>query len=122
MTDDLLAIGAFAARSRLSPKALRLYDRLGLLAPAYVDETTGYRYYRADQVERARTVALLRRLDMPLTRIAEVVAAGEGTGLRRGRGRGVGPSAGRGRAPARRQRSSGGHGVPRGSWYGAARR
>ncbi|MET8950627.1 MerR family transcriptional regulator [Streptomyces sp. NPDC004393] len=82
MTDDLLAIGAFAARSRLSPKALRLYDRLGLLAPAYVDETTGYRYYRADQVERARTVALLRRLDMPLTRIAEVVAAGESDGVR----------------------------------------
>ncbi|MGW1158812.1 MerR family transcriptional regulator [Streptomyces sp. NPDC002519] len=82
MTDDLLTIGVFAARSRLSPKALRLYDRLGLLAPAYVDETSGYRYYRADQVERARTVALLRRLDMPLARIAEVVAAGESDGVR----------------------------------------
>ncbi len=30
--DGLLTIGAFAARARLSPKALRLYDRLGLLA------------------------------------------------------------------------------------------
>ncbi len=69
----LLSIGAFAARARLSPKALRLYDRTGLLAPAHVDEANGYRYYRADQVERARTVALLRRLDMPLARIAEVV-------------------------------------------------
>ncbi|MFD5628572.1 MerR family transcriptional regulator [Streptomyces sp. NPDC127072] len=75
MDQDLLTIGAFAARSRLSPKALRLYDRLGLLAPAYVDEVSGYRYYRADQAERARTVALLRQLDMPLARIAEVVAA-----------------------------------------------
>jgi PPM family protein phosphatase len=27
----LLTIGAFAAASRLSPKALRLYDELGLL-------------------------------------------------------------------------------------------
>lgn len=72
---ELLTIGAFAARSRLSPKALRLYDRLGLLAPAYVDETSGYRYYRATQVERARLVALLRQLDMPLARVAEVVAA-----------------------------------------------
>ncbi|MCX5090939.1 MerR family transcriptional regulator [Streptomyces sp. NBC_00365] len=70
---ELLTIGAFAARARLSPKALRLYDRLGLLAPAHVDEVSGYRYYRADQVERARLVALLRQLDMPLTRIAEVV-------------------------------------------------
>ncbi|MFF1958030.1 MerR family transcriptional regulator [Streptomyces sp. NPDC058220] len=71
---ELLTIGAFAARSRLSPKALRLYDRLGLLAPAQVDAVTGYRWYREDQVERARLVALLRQLDMPLARIAEVVA------------------------------------------------
>ncbi|MFG3659369.1 MerR family transcriptional regulator [Streptomyces sp. NPDC047706] len=74
--EELLTIGAFAARARLSAKALRLYDRLGLLAPAYVDEATGYRHYRADQVERARLVALLRQLDMPLARIAEVVDAG----------------------------------------------
>jgi DNA-binding transcriptional MerR regulator len=75
---DLLTIGAFAARARLSAKALRLYDRLGLLSPAHVDEATGYRYYRADQVEQARLVAMLRQLDMPLARIAEVVAAGDG--------------------------------------------
>jgi DNA-binding transcriptional MerR regulator len=75
---ELLTIGAFAARARLSAKALRLYDRLGLLAPAHVDEATGYRYYRAGQVERARLVAMLRQLDMPLARIAEVVAAGDG--------------------------------------------
>lgn len=74
--DDLLTIGAFAARARLSAKALRLYDRLGLLCPAHVDEVSGYRYYRADQVERARLVALLRQLDMPLARIASVVEAG----------------------------------------------
>ncbi|WP_255950386.1 MerR family transcriptional regulator [Streptomyces odontomachi] len=69
----LLTIGAFAARARLSPKALRLYARTGLLAPVHVDELSGYRYYHADQVERARTVALLRRLDMPLAGIAEVL-------------------------------------------------
>ncbi|MEU0336555.1 MerR family transcriptional regulator [Streptomyces sp. NPDC006193] len=74
--EELLSIGAFAARARLSAKALRLYDRLGLLAPARVDEVSGYRYYRAGQVERARLVALLRRLDMPLARIAEVLEAG----------------------------------------------
>ncbi|MFJ2771994.1 MerR family transcriptional regulator [Streptomyces sp. NPDC087300] len=74
--DDLLSIGTFAARARLSPKALRLYDRLGLLPPAHVDEANGYRYYRAGQIEAARTVALLRRLDMPLADIAEVVGSG----------------------------------------------
>ncbi|MFD8911295.1 MerR family transcriptional regulator [Streptomyces sp. NPDC059575] len=73
--DELLTIGAFAARSRLSPKALRLYDRRGLLAPARVDEVTGYRYYRAGQIERARLVALLRQLDMPLAEVARVLEA-----------------------------------------------
>ncbi|MGW0970610.1 MerR family transcriptional regulator [Streptomyces sp. NPDC002516] len=72
---DLLTIGAFASRARLSAKALRLYDRLGLLTPAHVDEVSGYRYYRAEQTERARLVALLRQLDMPLARIADVVEA-----------------------------------------------
>jgi DNA-binding transcriptional MerR regulator len=73
--DELLTIGAFAARARLSAKALRLYDRMGLLVPDHVDEATGYRYYRAGQTERARLVALLRQLDMPLARVAEVVRA-----------------------------------------------
>jgi PPM family protein phosphatase len=33
---DLMGIGEFARLSRLSPKALRLYDELGLLPPARV--------------------------------------------------------------------------------------
>ncbi|MCW5254529.1 MerR family transcriptional regulator [Streptomyces sp. SHP 1-2] len=73
--EEALTIGAFAARARLSPKALRLYDRLGLLMPDRVDGATGYRYYRAGQVERARLVALLRQLDMPLARIGELLRA-----------------------------------------------
>ena len=32
-----MSIGEFARRSRLSPKALRVYDGLGLLSPARVD-------------------------------------------------------------------------------------
>ena len=58
----LLTIGAFARASRLSPKALRLYDEIGLLPPARVDPATGYRCYAPAQLERARLVAWLRRL------------------------------------------------------------
>ena len=36
---QLLTIGAFARASRLSPKALRIYDELGLLRPVHVDVT-----------------------------------------------------------------------------------
>jgi DNA-binding transcriptional MerR regulator len=70
---DLLPIGAFARLTRLSPKALRLYDQLGLLAPAQVDPDSGYRWYAPEQRERARMVGLLRQLDMPLARIAEII-------------------------------------------------
>jgi protein phosphatase len=69
---DLLTIGAFARASRLSPKALRLYDELELLRPARVDPDTGYRFYALGQLRRARLVAWLRRLGMPLTLIREV--------------------------------------------------
>ncbi len=68
----LLTIGEFARASRLSPKALRLYDRLGLLRPERVDPDSGYRYYDPGQLERARLVAWLRRLGMPLARIRTV--------------------------------------------------
>ncbi|HEX7161465.1 MAG TPA: MerR family transcriptional regulator [Trebonia sp.] len=69
----LLTIGEFARAARLSPKALRLYDELGLLRPYAVDKWSGYRYYTPGQLEKARFVASLRRLGMPLARIRKVV-------------------------------------------------
>lgn len=69
---ELLTIGAFAALTRLSPKALRLYAELGLLPPAHVDPVTGYRFYTPAQLESARLVAWLRRLGMPLALIRTV--------------------------------------------------
>ncbi|WP_326766899.1 protein phosphatase 2C domain-containing protein [Streptomyces sp. NBC_01591] len=70
----LLTIGTFAKASRLSPKALRLYDELGLLTPARVDPVSGYRLYALEQLDQARLVAWLRRLGMPLARIQQVCA------------------------------------------------
>jgi PPM family protein phosphatase len=65
---EQLSIGEFARRSRLSPKALRLYDEMGLLLPARVDATSGYRYYEVRQLERARLVSALRQLEVPWSR------------------------------------------------------
>jgi serine/threonine protein phosphatase PrpC len=78
--EAFLTIGAFARTSRLSIKALRLYDEIGLLAPARVDPFSGYRYYAPEQLERARLVAWLRRLGMPLARIRRVCATAETDG------------------------------------------
>ncbi len=68
-----VSIGEFARRSRLSVKALRLYDELGVLVPARVDEASGYRYYDVAQLEAARLVAMLRQLDLPLAAIKELL-------------------------------------------------
>jgi serine/threonine protein phosphatase PrpC len=68
----LLTIGAFARAARLTPKALRLYDELGLLPPAAVDPESGYRLYDPDQLEQARLIARLRRIGMPLAEIRTV--------------------------------------------------
>ncbi|MEU2026535.1 MerR family transcriptional regulator [Streptomyces sp. NPDC016469] len=75
---ELVTIGAFARLSRLSAKALRRYDELGLLPPALVDPVNGYRYYDPAQVRAARLVAWLRRIGMPLARIREVIALDSG--------------------------------------------
>lgn len=72
---DLLPIGQFAEASRLSLKALRIYDRLGLLRPVRVDDQTGYRYYHEDQLRPARLISLLRRIEMPLALIKDVLEA-----------------------------------------------
>lgn len=74
---DLLTTGAFARASGLTRKALRLYDELGLLRPAVVDESTGYRYYGRDQLAHATLVAWLRRVGMPLARIRSVCDAAD---------------------------------------------
>jgi DNA-binding transcriptional MerR regulator len=75
LPEELLSIGVFARRSRLSLKALRLYDRLGLLIPAAVDPSNGYRRYQESQLFTARLIVLLRQLDMPLSTVREILSA-----------------------------------------------
>ncbi|MCI0551315.1 MAG: MerR family transcriptional regulator [Anaerolineae bacterium] len=71
---DLLSIGTFAEMSRLSIKALRLYDQLGILQPRHVDPQSGYRYYGVDQLSSARMIRNMRDMDMPLATIRRVLA------------------------------------------------
>jgi DNA-binding transcriptional MerR regulator len=71
---DLMSIGEFARLSRLSAKALRLYDELGLLPPAQVDPDSGYRWYAAGQLDNARLVASLRQIGVPLAQIQLILS------------------------------------------------
>ena len=79
---DLVSIGRFAVLSGLTVKALRLYDKRGVLRPALVDFATGRRYYSPDQVGVAERIRLLRSLDMSLDDIRVVLHATDGTARR----------------------------------------
>ena len=71
---DLLTIGEFSRRSNLSIKALRHYDELGLLPPASIDPTNGYRRYGHDQLRVAAHIKLLRGIDLPLVDVGRFLA------------------------------------------------
>jgi DNA-binding transcriptional MerR regulator len=71
---ELLSSGEFARRSRLSAKALRIYDEIGLLRPVEVDPSNRYRRYGVDQLDRARLIAMLRAIDMSLADIGSLLA------------------------------------------------
>ena len=79
--DEHLSIGRFAQLTGLTAKALRHYDELGLLRPAYVDDFTGYRWYSLPQARDAVAIRRLRSFELPLDEIAEVLL-GDGALLR----------------------------------------
>jgi DNA-binding transcriptional MerR regulator len=80
---DLLVIGRFARLTGLSVGALRHYDELDVLRPAYVDPATGYRSYRREQLATAQAIARLRDLELPLDAIRAYLAADDPADQRR---------------------------------------
>ncbi len=66
MPADRIPIARFSAITKLSQKALRYYDRKGILVPEIRDICTGYRYYTASQLERGVKVRALCSLGFSL--------------------------------------------------------
>jgi effector-binding domain-containing protein len=77
MAFDQIPIGRFSLITRLSPKALRLYDERGLLVPAKKDIATGYRYYTGRQIATGVSIKELCGLGFPLAEIETILAAKE---------------------------------------------
>lgn len=69
----MFKIGDFSKLSRVSVKALRLYDELGLLKPAAVDRFSGYRYYSAEQLPRLNRILVLKELGFSLEQIGRLL-------------------------------------------------
>ncbi|MFW5418255.1 TipAS antibiotic-recognition domain-containing protein [Nocardiopsis sp. CNT-189] len=70
-------IHELATRAGTTSRALRHYDRIGLLAPSRVGEN-GYRYYGPESASRLDRILRLRRLGMGLPEIAEALAEEDG--------------------------------------------
>jgi len=69
----MLKIGDFSRLSRVTVKALRYYDEIGLLKPVEVDRFTGYRYYSADQLPRLNRIVVLKNLGLSLEEVAQLL-------------------------------------------------
>lgn len=67
-TRGLIKISEMARMCGISRQTLILYDRNGLLRPAYVSET-GYRYYSVDQLPYLRHICLLKSLGVTLAEL-----------------------------------------------------
>ncbi|MGF1508936.1 MAG: GyrI-like domain-containing protein [Myxococcota bacterium] len=63
----------------MSIKALRYYADVGLLIPAFVDESSGYRYYDAEQARPAILIGMLRGLGVPIERVRSMLNADAAT-------------------------------------------
>ena len=75
----MLKIGEFSKLSHLTVKALRFYEKEGLLIPASIDEWTGYRFYETGQLEDAAKIKAYRQMDLSIDEIKSVFS---GTDIR----------------------------------------
>ncbi|MGQ2911238.1 MerR family transcriptional regulator [Aeromicrobium sp.] len=73
-TNGAMTIGDFAALTHLSIRTLRHYHQAGVLEPAEVDLSSGYRRYTHEQIATARVIHRLRELDLPLPQVKTIMA------------------------------------------------
>ncbi|MEL6408032.1 MAG: MerR family transcriptional regulator [Chloroflexota bacterium] len=70
----MLKIGEFARLAQVSIKTLRHYDKIDLLVPAHVDESSGYRLYKIDQLTDIMQILALKDCGFTLEEIADIRA------------------------------------------------
>ncbi len=69
----MLKIGEFSKLSHLTVKALRFYEKEGLLIPESVDKWTGYRFYETSQLETASRIKAFRQLGLTIDEIKAIL-------------------------------------------------
>lgn len=71
--DTLLKIGEVADFFQISVKAVRIYEKKGIITPAYIDPESGYRYYTPDQLHQLAALLELKALGFSLDEIKDVM-------------------------------------------------
>ena len=71
--ETLLKIGEVADFFQISVKAVRIYEKKGILVPAYIDPESGYRYYTPDQLHQLAALLELKALGFSLDEIKDVM-------------------------------------------------
>lgn len=66
-------IGEFSSMSKTTIKALRYYEKEGLLRPVYIDLNTGYRYYETSQLVEVSKIVSLRQIGLSIKDIKKVL-------------------------------------------------
>ena len=70
-----MQIKEFADFTGVSVRTLHYYDEIGLLTPAFVDKSTGYRFYDKKSFLRMQEILFYRELDFSLKRIEEILSS-----------------------------------------------
>ena len=66
-------IGDFSNMSKTTIKALRYYEKEGLLKPVYIDQNTGYRYYETSQLVEISKIISLRQIGLSIKDIKNII-------------------------------------------------
>ena len=70
-----MQIKEFAEFTGVSVRTLHYYDVIGLLTPAFVERTTGYRFYDENSLLRMQEILFYRELDFSLKSIREILSS-----------------------------------------------
>ena len=68
----MFKISEFSKLSRIPLQTLRYYDQIGLLKPAKTDESSGYRYYSAEQLLKINRIVIFKELGFTLQQISAI--------------------------------------------------
>ena len=65
----MLSIGQMSKACGVTVKTLRHYEKIGLLCPCTVEESTGYRYYSEEQIPTMLLISRFKHYGFPLSEI-----------------------------------------------------